>query len=414
MKHIGLITPGIIGLVLVFPTLLIAEVPILNNPFVPPVQRTIEMEEIWRIGDNEDEVFMFGVIGQVFSDEEGNFYLLDTQLHEVFKFSPEGRYLKSVTQNGEGPGEINMCYFCDFWDEASIGCINIFPKAIVRFDADGLPLSNLKATPMDDLGSEETISLFRFSRRDGFMVGYGQHFIYENGESNNVSFLSVFDDQVNEIHRFAQQPTGYNFRKPITVDEEGDFVPHGRWALGNGGEIYLVPDRTGFLVEVRDLQGNLLRKISREWEMRKRTKEEKDEAKNQWTFGSNGVNIPEISYRISDYPRTIGYLDWIDGQLWVTTSETAKKSLETNSRVVDVFDPAGHLLEERTYRLPYDKEKDQVHWLSHGRAVVVKNIRSARMAATPSDLQMQTGEGKEEFSDEEDSILEVILYRVKN
>ncbi len=106
----------IAGFVMLFAVVALAEIPVIDNPLVPPAERTVEMEEVWRIGDNEGEEFIFGVIGGVLSDEAGNFYLLDTQLSEVFKFSSGGQYQKSITQKGEGPGEISLCYFCGFWD----------------------------------------------------------------------------------------------------------------------------------------------------------------------------------------------------------------------------------------------------------------------------------------------------------
>ena len=394
-------------------TLAVAQVTVINNPEEAPVKVAFEMDEVWRAGANEDEDFMFGVIGEVLRDKDGNLYFLDTQQNEIFKFSPDGRYLKSITRNGEGPGEISLCYFCDFWSDSAMGCLNIFPQGFVRFDLEGTPLSSLKTTPLPDLGSEETISLFKFTRRDGFMVSSGRHFMFENGESTQIEFLSSFDEDVNEVHRFAQNPTGYNFRKPITVDEDADFIPYSSWALGSQGEVYLAPGRTGFLIEVRDCLGNLKREIHRQWHPEKRNKEEKSEAKNQWSFSTNGDKLPEISYKISDFPTTIMTMQWIDQNLWVTTSKTIKKSKVKQIQIVDVFDKEGHLLEERSFNLPFDSDKDQLHWLDGGRVVVVKNIKSARLAAQDSDTQVQVGDSIPKSEDDEDSILEVILYRVK-
>lgn len=398
---------------LIFPPLSVAKVLVINNPEIPPVQTKIEMKEIWRLGDNENEEFIFGVISSVFRDGAGNFYLLDSQQAEVFKFSPEGIYLNSVSRKGQGPGEISLCYFCGMWDKSRIGCLNISPKRIVLFDKEGIPKGSEKATPLDDLGSEETISISSFTRRDGFTVAYGRHYFFEDGESSQVSFLSTFDDQMDELFRYKQQPTGYNFRKPIVVNEEADFIAHRRWALGLGGEIFLVPDRTGFLIEVRDSEGNILRKILRQWTSTKRTKAEMKDAKNQYQFSTNGPNMPDISYKISDFPTSIQKIQWMENHLWVQTSNTEKKTKAGQGFVVDVFNQEGHLLEERTYNVPFDDTNDEIHWLSQDQAIVVKNIHSAVLAAQGSEWTVQVGEGKEEFSDEEDSTLEVILYQIK-
>ncbi len=401
-------------LINMLPSFLLAEVPVISNPLSPPSVRTVEMEEVWRIGANDDEDFLFGVIGNVLSDKAGNFYLLDTQLNEVFKFSAEGQYLQSISRSGEGPGEISVCYFCNFWDDVTMGCVNISPNWIVRFDTEGIPKDYLKPTPLPDLGSEETISISSYIRRDGFIVARGQHYIFDKGELSRIAFLSAFDDQMDEVFRFMKQPTGYNFLKPITIDEDADYIPYSAWTLGDGGEVYMVPDRTHFLIEVRNTRGELLRKINRDFPLLKRSAKEKEEAKNRWIFSSEDGRIPDITYKISDYSISIKSLKIIDNKLWVSTSRNYKEAQQSGNKVFDIFDMKGHLLEKRIYQIPCDPKKDSVHWLDGGRAVVVKNIQSARMAALDNRLKVQIGDGGQKFEDDEESILEVILYKIKN
>ena len=38
-------------------------------------------------------------------DDDGNIYLLDSQLSEVKVFSPDGEPLKTLSREGDGPGE---------------------------------------------------------------------------------------------------------------------------------------------------------------------------------------------------------------------------------------------------------------------------------------------------------------------
>jgi len=401
-------------LINMLPSFLLADVPVISNPLNPPSVRTVEMEEVWRIGANDDEDFLFGVIENVLSDKAGNFYLHDTQLNEVFKFSAEGQYLQSISRSGEGPGEISACYFCNFWDENIMGCVNFSPEWIVRFDIEGIPKNYLKPSPLPDLGSEETISINSFIRRDGFTVAPGQHYIFDKGEISRIAFLSAFDDQMVETFRFMKQPTGYNFHKRITVDEDADYIPYSAWTLGDGGEVFMVPDRTRFLIEVRNTSGELLRTISRDYPLLKRSAKEKEEAKNQWVFSTSDGIIPDITYKISDYFISIKSLRIIDNELWVNTSRNYKETLQSGNMVIDVFDMKGHLLEKRIYQIPWDREKDSVHWLDGGRAVVVKNIISAQVAALDNRWTVQTGDGGQELKDDEDSVLEVILYKIKN
>ncbi len=401
-------------LTLIFSNTYAAEVPVLENPMIPPAQRTVVMEEVWRIGDNEDEDFLFGVIGQVLEDEQGFFYLLDTQQYELFKFSPEGEYLKTVSRNGEGPGEINMCYQCQFWDTQTIACNNGFPQQLVLFDLEGIPERNIKLKSLEDMGEDHHPSLFGFSIQDGVMVGTGGHFLFENGQQKQLSFLSVFDREGQETYCFDLRSTGRNFRKPITVNEEKDFRPYSRWAQGKGGEVYCAPRRDEYYIEVRDLQGKLLREITRPWKTHKRSREEKEKAKNRYSFSASGMDIPPITYKISDHDPAIAHLSWVENHLWVYSTEGHRRSLEDGYPIVDIFSPEGKLIEERTYKIPQNPEEDNIHWLDEDHAVVVTNVNNARRTARDNDVQFQVGEGQEEPLLDEDAILEVILYRAKH
>ena len=58
---------------------------------------------------------------------------------------------------------------------------------------------------------------------------------------------------------------------------------------------------------------------------------------------------------------------------------------------------------------PVDPENDKVHWLDGGRAVVVKNYESAKVAGRSSNTTFVRGDGKKDEPFGE-GVLEVILY----
>lgn len=66
---------------------------------------TLTPQELWRAGGEEDEHF-FGVISAALADSAGNIYLLDRQLSEVAVYSSDGRFLRTLSREGEGPGEV--------------------------------------------------------------------------------------------------------------------------------------------------------------------------------------------------------------------------------------------------------------------------------------------------------------------
>ena len=65
--------------------------PVVENPREAPRTSVVEYEEVWRAGADDSEEFLFGVIRDAVTDEDGNIYLLDSQQQQVFKFSADGR-----------------------------------------------------------------------------------------------------------------------------------------------------------------------------------------------------------------------------------------------------------------------------------------------------------------------------------
>ena len=53
--------------------------------------QTMELEELWQVGGEDDEDVLLGIITRVLIDDDNNIYLLDPQLSEIKVFSPRGR-----------------------------------------------------------------------------------------------------------------------------------------------------------------------------------------------------------------------------------------------------------------------------------------------------------------------------------
>ena len=60
---------------------------------------TIDDDELWRIGGEDDEE-IFGVITDIISDDDGNFYMLDSQLNEIKVYDGDGEYLRTIGSRG--------------------------------------------------------------------------------------------------------------------------------------------------------------------------------------------------------------------------------------------------------------------------------------------------------------------------
>ena len=105
------------------------------NPALPVAQpETITPAEAWRVGGDDEEDIIFGVLSSIAADSEGNSYLLDTQLSEVMVFSPDGEYIRSIGREGEGPGEFRRAGSLFFTTEGNVA-------VMIRIAANGSVIS---------------------------------------------------------------------------------------------------------------------------------------------------------------------------------------------------------------------------------------------------------------------------------
>ena len=63
----------------------------------------VDLKQRWRLGgESEDEDEFFGVIMQVATDASNNVYLLDSQLHQVNIYTPDGELIHRTRRRGSG------------------------------------------------------------------------------------------------------------------------------------------------------------------------------------------------------------------------------------------------------------------------------------------------------------------------
>ncbi|MCJ7580412.1 MAG: NHL repeat-containing protein, partial [Candidatus Aminicenantes bacterium] len=67
----------------------------------------VELEFVKSIGemDSDKDELIFFMPADVTFDSQGNIYILDSGNHRIQKFSPDGEYLATIGQQGQGPGE---------------------------------------------------------------------------------------------------------------------------------------------------------------------------------------------------------------------------------------------------------------------------------------------------------------------
>jgi hypothetical protein len=122
---------------------------IIDNPKTPKDKNAghiLKLKEEMRIKGEGEDYFLNGA-RDLQIDKSGNIFICDSwsssQQSHLLKFSPEGRFLKDLYRQGQGPGEIQSLY--DFvLDESEIYIYDYMQRKIVVMEKDGRFIKEFK------------------------------------------------------------------------------------------------------------------------------------------------------------------------------------------------------------------------------------------------------------------------------
>lgn len=396
--------------VAVFVSAAFAEVPHVRNGAEPrDGVETLRLEELWRAGGEDDEIF-FGLITKVDFDADGNVYVLDAQLSTVQVYAPDGTHLRSLFREGEGPGEISQARDMVVLGDGRVGAVMEFPGKTVFVDAAGNPAGELKPGG-DDPESGGFWCLNAGFSGGGVMVFSGTRAEQgEPGTSYRENFLSIFDPDGRERARLHQLDNVYDFRD--FVFDEGVHVPGFWWntAVGDDGRIYTAPHLDRYEIHVHGPDGAPERVIERDYERRRRTAAEKQVVVDMIDNAMSGTGIP---YRVEalDYDPDLVYMlrglrARPDGELWTLCGRGIYDQPEGVLCTFDAFDAEGTFVRQVRLEGPGDGRYDAVFFSDVDRAVVIRGYADAFAAQWGRGSRISEGE------DGEAPVMEVVCYRL--
>ncbi len=361
--------------------------------------KTLELEELWRIGgdtDNEDE--FFGIISGVLVDEAGKVYLLDSQLNEIKIYSEQGEFLRSIGREGEGPGEFRGAASIFFLPNDEIGVMQLVPGKIVKLSRDGDPMGD---HPIPEAGGQGFCMLFS-GRSDGgnLTLNIGTNHFEEGKFTQNRGLASI-------------GPEGEILAKYLTTDREIEFASavidekvwdsyDNRWAITPNGRV-VAPETWGeYALTVWNPSGDVEMVIEREMSHRNRSAEEKERLLKIYEVFV--TEIPNARIEISDRDNDVYALyARDDGSIWVQTSHGARDKPEAALGVFDIFDGEGRYVQEITL-LGQGTPMEDGYFFVGDKLYVVTGFLDAAMAAQ--------GGAAEDLNEEEAEPMSVICYRL--
>jgi hypothetical protein len=364
--------------------------------------RTLALEELWRAGGDDDEIF-FGSVQGVQTGPDGNIYLLDSQLSEVHVYSPTGEHLRVLCREGEGPGEVRAPGDMFFHPDGTLGVAQTFPGKVVKVRLDGEPAGTM-AMGAGEASQGQFGVLVRTLARGGTIAFVGMRMSFTGpGQMAQNMFASRCDAEGNELHRFLEKSFPIDFNNFVMSEFGLDFVWSGRIALDDQGRVYLGEDRDAYRVKVYTPDGELVRVFERPyepWPRDDRLKSLQRRTLEGVARNYQGAILRETVVAETE-PAIAGMTVDEENRIWILPSRGAFERAPGVLCTYDVFDGEGHFRERVALRGPGDPSRDFVFLLPGGRVVVVTSGLDAYFS-----MQGVTGDEGDEIPP-----LEVICYR---
>ena len=368
------------------------------EPMEKPV--TIEMDEAWRIGGEDDEE-IFGVITDITSDGQGNFYLLDSQLSEIKVYSADGEYIRTIGREGEGPGEFRAGFNMFMVPGGNIGVLQAAPAKVVTLTPGGDPADDY---PLPEVEGQGFRVLFAAqSAGENLALVYGLNQPSEGGFTQENILSIVTGDKETKLH---SQSSTMQAANALISEKEWDSFRNGRWTAASDGRTFACPTFQEYKINVWDKDGKLERVIHREYPEHVRSAEEKEWLLDIYKGFTRRIPIPDIKYEIEDTYNQISALNARDdGSLWVQTSRGAFGLKDGVVGTWDVFDPQGRFVKQVTLK-GEGNPRDDGYFFVGDRLFVVTDWLHALMALQGG------GQASEDEEEEEAELMQIISYRV--
>ncbi|HPF71558.1 MAG TPA: hypothetical protein PLQ13_12860 [Candidatus Krumholzibacteria bacterium] len=372
-------------------------------PADAPATRTAALEEVWRLGGDDDGAPLLGVITGGARDAEGNVYLVDRQLSQVLVIAPDGTLAATLGREGDGPGEMRNPHSILLTPDA-VGVVQGFPGKVTYLGRDGTPKGELK------VGGDAAKGGFNFVRQmawtSGVLVGaIGRGaFDMEKGTNTTTSSIAILNADGSSKAEIAPNVQSRDFQK-FVFDEAADWAEYAAWCATPDGRICSAAGRERWAVNVRDLDGNLVQAWERPFTPRRREAADKEAVGSDMRIVVNGQRmLPEVHALDTD-PAIDALYAAGDGRVFVRTCWDVRERLEDGTAGrFDVVAKDGRLLEQLTLTFPdFHPADDALVWLDGQYYLVLKNA---------TDM-MRDEDDTDEAKDVADAEpLEVVLVRL--
>lgn len=338
--------------------------------------QTLELRELWRRGDEDDDL-IFGSISSVQVGPDGNLYVLDQQLSQVDVFAPDGALVRTLSREGEGPGECRQPEHMVFFADGSLGLAQYLNGRIVRIDRAGTPLDTIM--PPGSVGGGNALANIRRVRcRGGNLVINGVVNTPTDDGMARTQYLMRCEPDGTPVHEYLSATNTANLARDGWIEKNNWFPSHERWDLDEDGFVHAAVERNAYRISVFAPDGPLVRTFGRDEKPWRRSEEVKQEIRDSVVVIADGQRI-RIDVQVEDDAPVVSEIACLPGgETWVLTSRGREEQPAGVMQTYDVFDRSGAFVRRVAVACPGDPDEDRLFLLGDGRAALVRGAVQAR------------------------------------
>lgn len=171
-------------------------------------QPQVSLKFIRTIGDieSEDDNVLFYMPSDIAFDSQGNIYVLDSGNHRIQKFSPDGQFIASIGNKGQGPGEFQFPVSLDIDAEGYMYIADQGNQRIQILKPDGANHKTIKMI-------KETVGILRVLGKDRMIMGGGGVMLISPGameeEDQDLPKLIKILDMEGNVKKETGDPFDY-------------------------------------------------------------------------------------------------------------------------------------------------------------------------------------------------------------
>ena len=337
--------------------------------------RIIFKEEL-TIGEPEgDENYMFGGGINFNTDNEGNFYVVDSGNHRIQKYDPEGKYLLTIGREGQGPGEFRAFSLPRFDKDNHLYITDGSNRRISFFDKDGQYLKQIRM--------QERYENLHINSR-GFIVANKWQMIQEGNAQKQTHQYGLFDSEFNPVQELFKDEIETPLPTGRDASSLGDFIaktfsilafrPPVVITLADNNFIYLgFPEK--YEIIVYSPEGKPARKIIRDYDPL--PVNEKDKENFQKIVREQALSLPIFTDDIKKIAlQKIKYPKYKPAYQSFTLMENGwlaviVDSVEDEYTLIDIFDQEGKYIAQFKTSIPAEGILSASLFFKNGKAYTV-------------------------------------------